>query len=1373
MTDYTVPNFTFQSTEKKPETPQTFRYSVPTLDIPTTKTKEPKQAFQSVYDFENDPDVLKDWDVVANALNKKGDEIAETLRDTDFNVAQSMYRAYQTNTLNQQEIDAYNRLQKKFANTNLSGLNEYAELVKDAGIDIASDPFTIVALLAAPFTGGTSLVAKQAASKIILDGAKRYSFSQAGKAAVRPAIFTAAEGATWAGLHNYYNQDIDLDLGNREGIDWNEVKNNTLIGGGIGGVFGLGAGLYSGTKYFNRAFRYHNEDKIIKQTDGLSRKELLEADELTNTIKDNPYEGLDASKQWIDAVISKLPFFGKATSEFQTLSKSSETLKNFLLALRYDATRTTLGKNKSTDSMSLSYFEELDKYMGQYKGIGIDRIFNNLGFKGFSRKITAQDNAGLLHLMQTGGQAKTFTYRNKTYTISDDIKKAYFGDKDKGIKGVQGLLDDMFDEGSKLSVFEKFGKVKNYFPRLFKHGSLEQNREAFKDLLIKYGYANPDNKINEKKYLTKYINAAGEEEMGIPANTLGKDEDVFGKGTDFIAEAKKRLSNDATDDDILKKAQELKANRIIDNMLDLKYSQYKVGSIPNIGGGKPFLQHRIFNNIPDTELTAIDVINNDVMEVLNDYILNMSQVLARKKSFGVKTIEEFQKKWLNPIDDELSSLGAARGEIDSSLQGIENLFREITGLSEVYGADLGQRGIIGSFKRGGSETLRLVQQMAHLGFATLSSITEPLILFSRINMKNYPEATKNILTGIAKEVTKNFDQLTKIGTSYIPKNTPIIGKFGGKKSFKDVDDEYWKELYQGNLAIEDSILNGVDRLASADRLRNKFLRGVQNTFFKMNLLTQWTRAVQGAAFTSGKMLIRENARKLYDDAVGVKKLSTGSFRNLGMNQKEYLERQLLELGIQPKDAMNWYRSSLNDISLFDQSKATKSPYYKNVLQGAKRFTTEIILNPSKAQANRSLWLNNGTGKILFQFAGYPTVFNNTIMKRMVNELVNYPMQVGPKNLITALLMTTVAMNNNYLRNPDRYEKISDTEKVIEGIERYGGLAQGSAIKRMYDANKYGSGPIVSVLRGLFGPAFGDALDTVEYRLGPTTLAYRNLPFSQVPTILMTDEQKKKLNKTLREFDERLFNNEEEDTRKGRPKKLKLTTGGLVKGPKVPNTIEDPADRINPETGQTYSGKDVLDLEMERLGFSTGGESDSFDMNRFLKHLEDREGTSNYIYLDTLDKPTGGTGHLMLKDELNMYDIAEYKDFNIPNIGSRKVAFDSLGNPIKLDKATNTKWLKEDSKKAIEAARKQAEQFGISNGRFIEALGSVNFQLGANWVNKFPSAVEALKQKNYDEAIKQIKTGSGKDGKSQWFLQTPARVLDFEEAINSLKNASII
>ena len=48
-------------------------------------------------------------------------------------------------------------------------------------------------------------------------------------------------------------------------------------------------------------------------------------------------------------------------------------------------------------------------------------------------------------------------------------------------------------------------------------------------------------------------------------------------------------------------------------------------------------------------------------------------------------------------------------------------------------------------------------------------------------------------------------------------------------------------------------------------------------FFKISLLTQWTRAVQGAAFTSGKMLI-QSLQKLYDHKLGIAKLTEGNFR---------------------------------------------------------------------------------------------------------------------------------------------------------------------------------------------------------------------------------------------------------------------------------------------------------------------------------------------------------------------------------------------------------------------------------------------------------------------------------------------------------------
>ena len=66
-----------------------------------------------------------------------------------------------------------------------------------------------------------------------------------------------------------------------------------------------------------------------------------------------------------------------------------------------------------------------------------------------------------------------------------------------------------------------------------------------------------------------------------------------------------------------------------------------------------------------------------------------------------------------------------------------------------------------------------------------------------------------------------------------------------------------------------------------------------------------------------------------------------------------------------------------------------------------------------------------------------------------------------------------------------------------------------------------------------------------------------------------------------------------------------------------------------------------------------------------------------------------------------------------------------------------KWLEEDAEKAWNAAAQQVQDLDIDNPAFIVALGSVNFQLGTRWMDKFPSAYEALRRKRYKEAIKQI------------------------------------
>ena len=75
---------------------------------------------------------------------------------------------------------------------------------------------------------------------------------------------------------------------------------------------------------------------------------------------------------------------------------------------------------------------------------------------------------------------------------------------------------------------------------------------------------------------------------------------------------------------------------------------------------------------------------------------------------------------------------------------------------------------------------------------------------------------------------------------------------------------------------------------------------------------------------------------------------------------------------------------------------------------------------------------------------------------------------------------------------------------------------------------------------------------------------------------------------------------------------------------------------------------------------------------------------------------------------------------------------------------------------------------IDDADFIIALGSVNFQLGTRWMDKFPSAYRALASKDYDEAIRQVSTGSGRNGQSRWKEQTPVRVEDFVIAIDKLR-----
>ena len=147
----------------------------------------------------------------------------------------------------------------------------------------------------------------------------------------------------------------------------------------------------------------------------------------------------------------------------------------------------------------------------------------------------------------------------------------------------------------------------------------------------------------------------------------------------------------------------------------------------------------------------------------------------------------------------------------------------------------------------------------------------------------------------------------------------------------------------------------------------------------------------------------------------------------------------------------------------------------------------------------------------------------------------------------------------------------------------------------------------------------------------------------------------------------------------------------------------------------------------------------------LDHLYDREGEVNKAYRDSLGKLTGGVGHLLTKEEQALYP----EGTDIP-------------------KEVTDRWLEEDSVKAYQSAQVQAKDLGLVDADFIEALTSVNFQLGTQWYKKFPTAYKHLKNKDFDRAIKEIVyVAEGSNRYSDWHKQTPTRTTDFVDAIKRL------
>lgn len=142
------------------------------------------------------------------------------------------------------------------------------------------------------------------------------------------------------------------------------------------------------------------------------------------------------------------------------------------------------------------------------------------------------------------------------------------------------------------------------------------------------------------------------------------------------------------------------------------------------------------------------------------------------------------------------------------------------------------------------------------------------------------------------------------------------------------------------------------------------------------------------------------------------------------------------------------------------------------------------------------------------------------------------------------------------------------------------------------------------------------------------------------------------------------------------------------------------------------------------------------INTLEEDIRKEEGYSINPYIDSLGNLTGGVGH--------KFTERDYKRWE-----------DSWD-----DKRKKEYWaqrFKEDVSRSEKHALKVIEKYNISPDPIIkEVLIHMVFNLGEGGILKFPKFLKALKDKDIDKAILEMKTS--KDGKkSKWYVQVPNRV----------------
>jgi LysM repeat protein len=575
---------------------------------------------------------------------------------------------------------------------------------------------------------------------------------------------------------------------------------------------------------------------------------------------------------------------------------------------------------------------------------------------------------------------------------------------------------------------------------------------------------------------------------------------------------------------------EIQAISIVEGMLDKK-NQLSSGTT-----GHFFSSTRVFENIKD-EASLAKFLNQDIRATMLSYNFQAGKSLAKKKVLGVIDEKEFINKWVNKIDSEMGQAGQALSK-EEKLDMVD-LYRVATGENlDRYG----------QAAQNAADAYQLTTRVALLGFATVSSLTEIMINLSKAGFRN-------TIKGFSEASEQSFKNVTKDLHSDLQSRHGLTA------------NEAHRELQSVGVAMDQSMSQLGNRIAGDDLINEK-MQQANNKFFRITMLDQWTKYVQRTSFAAGKNFIQENIEQI------------AKHGNLPKTRKQStLMGELNELGIDSDQAVSW----------FNNGAKRDDEFYQNIINGAGRYTNQVILNPTAMSGLKPLLHSKPTTSILFGLMGYPAAFTNTVLKGAIQKSVQDPVRNLAKIGVTGLLMTETARMTNWIRSRGENEKDKSTIEIyLEAMARWGAFGIGAdQLLRAQKTAQYTGKPGAALATAPFGPVVGDAANLVLR--GPAQMLGSKVPGSSMGNAVLGKESMQEFRKLTREMDQKLL---EAITGDKKFESKMFNIGGEVN---VPNAPAEPDERINKITGQPYNyeaGAAFMDsddpLKTQRSGFVIGG-----------------------------------------------------------------------------------------------------------------------------------------------------------------------------------------